>query len=108
MMVEVKNLNGTSKEKYSKPKGYSSWLEYWEAESIFSISNKCACDGCSNEAKVGAHVIKTNEDNKWYVVPLCYKCNKKSEAFKVDENLLVRVNKDYLVETNNKNNFDLW
>ena len=44
MMVEVKNLNGTSKERYSKPKGYSSWLECWEAESIFSIPNKCACD----------------------------------------------------------------
>lgn len=58
MMVEVKNLNGTSKERYSKPKGYSSWLECWEAESIFSIPNKCAWDGCSNEIKVGAHVRK--------------------------------------------------
>ena len=68
MMVEVKNLNGTSKERYSKPKGYSSWLKYWEAESIFSIPNKCACDGCSNEVNVGAHVKKTTNDNKWYVV----------------------------------------
>lgn len=92
MKIEVKNLNGTSKERYSKPKGYSSWLEYWKAESIFSIPNKCACDGCSNEVNVGAHVKKTTNDNKWYVVPLCYKCNKKQESFEVDENFLVKVN----------------
>lgn len=100
MMVEVKNLNGTSKERYSKPKGYSSWLECWEAESIFSIPNKCACDGCSNEIKVGAHVRKTNGDNKWYIVPLCYECNKNTEPFNIDE--------DYLVEVNKENTVDLW
>lgn len=28
-MVEVKNINGTSKDRYSNPKGCSSWITYW-------------------------------------------------------------------------------
>ena len=97
-MVEVKNINGTSKERFSKPKGFSSWLDYWKSESIFSIPMFCACDKCINDVNVGAHVRKTNEDNKWYIVPLCYKCNKKTEPFKVDENLLVEVNKEDTID----------
>ena len=99
-MVKVKNINGTSKDRYSNPKGYSSWLDYWENNSIFVTLDKCACIGCSNKAKVGAHVRKTNGDNKWYIVPLCYECNKNTEPFNVNE--------DYLVELNKENTVDLW
>ena len=41
---------------------------------------------------MGAHVRKINGDNKWYIVPLCYECNKKTEPFNVDEDYLVEVN----------------
>lgn len=99
-MVKVKNINGTSKDKYSNPKGYSSWLDYWKNNSIFVTLDKCACIRCSNKAKVGAHVRKTNGDNKWYIVPLCYECNKNTEPFNVDE--------DYLIEVNKENTVDLW
>ena len=93
-MVKVKNINGTSKDRYSNPKGYSSWLDYWENNSIFVTLDKCACIECSDKAEVGAHVKKTYGDNRWYIVPLCYECNKKTEPFNVDE--------DYLVEVNNQ------
>lgn len=99
-MVEVKNINGTSKDRYSNPKGYSSWVTYWENKSLLPFPTYCQCEECYNHAKVGAHVRKTNGDNKWYIVPLCYECNKNTESFNVDEN--------YLVEVNNKDTVDLW
>ena len=49
---------------------------------------------------MGAHVKKTHESNKWYIVPLCYECNKKTEPFNVNE--------DDLVEVNKENTVDLW
>lgn len=91
-IVRVKNINGTSSHRYAKPPiGYDSWTEYWEMKSYYCLSC-CACIGCSNPIKVGAHVRKTHGDNKWYIVPLCYECNKKTEPFFVDENYLVEVN----------------
>lgn len=30
-MVEVKNINGTSKDRYSNPKEGSSWADYWKS-----------------------------------------------------------------------------
>lgn len=99
-MVEVKNINGTSKDRYSNPKGCSSWITYWENKSLLPFPTCCQCEECYNHAKVGAHVRKTNRDNKWYIVPLCYECNKNTEPFNVDE--------DYLVEVNNKDTVDLW
>lgn len=91
-MIEVKNINGTSKDRYSYSKGYSSWLNYWKSKTNHCLPNKCACSGCFNEVKIGAHVMKTSNSNKWYIVPLCYECNKKTEPFKVNKNYLVEVN----------------
>lgn len=92
-MVEVKNINGTSKNRYSNPKEGSSWADYWKKRFNSLLLPLCACNECINNAEVGAHVRKTHGDNKWYIVPLCYECNKKTEPFFVDE--------DYLVEVNN-------
>lgn len=91
-IVQVKNINGTSSPRYVKPPiGYDSWTDYWEMKSYYYLS-RCACIGCSNPIKVGAHVRKIHGDNKWYIVPLCYECNKKTEPFFVDEDYLVEVN----------------
>lgn len=92
-MARVKNINGTSKPPYNNPKakGYDSWEKFWEAKKECSFPTYCQCDGCLNHAKVGAHVMKTSNSNKWYIVPLCYDCNKNDEPFDVDENYLVPV-----------------
>lgn len=51
-MVEVKNINGTSKDRYSNPKGYSSWITYWENKSLLPFPTYCQCEECYNRAKV--------------------------------------------------------
>lgn len=91
-MIKVKNLIGTSKEKYATPpKGYSSWLDYWEKKSE-KVSMFCECKECFELAKVGAHVIEDNSEcRKWYIVPLCNKCNKKEAAFYVASEALVEL-----------------
>lgn len=91
-MVEVINIKNTSQDRYSDPKGYNSWLDYWKNNSIFPLPTFCQCEGCLNDTKVGAHVMRTSGSRKWYIVPLCYKCNSKDEPFNVDEDYLVEVN----------------
>lgn len=90
-MVEVKNIKGSSNDRYSNPKGYASWLEYWKTKSDYYLPSYCTCETCTNKVNVGAHVMKTSNSNKWYIVPLCYACNNKNEPFNVDEDYLVPV-----------------
>lgn len=92
-MVKVKNIHGTSKERYATPpSGYSSWIDYWKKKSGYPFPDFCACDDCLNKAEVGAHVIKTNSDNKkWYIIPLCSRCNHKDDAFDVIDDYLVPI-----------------
>lgn len=93
-MIEVQNINGTSKPPYNNPraKGYNSWEEFWEAKSECSFPTYCQCDGCLNNARVGAHVMRTSGRRTWNIVPLCDSCNSKDEPFNVDEDYLVEVN----------------
>lgn len=87
-MVKVKNINGTTGR---IPKGYSSWEDFWQSKKGKEFSD-CSCKGCTDEAKVGAHVKKVDSiDNKWYIVPLCKGCNSKSISFEVREDDLVPV-----------------
>ena len=88
MKVAVKNLHGTSGR---KPKGYSSWEEFWIAHKGY-WPTYCSASDCCNKAKVGAHVIKVYGSNKWYIVPLCKACNAREDIFYVDDSLLVPVN----------------
>lgn len=92
-MIKVKNINHTSQDRYSSPKGYDSWEEFWEIKSGQSFPKKCQNINCKNAAEVGAHVKKTSGDHKWYIVPLCKKCNhpKNTDAFYVHEDQLVAV-----------------
>lgn len=78
--VTIKNLQNSSEYKF--PEGYTCFLKYWEDKSGRKIGNdKCYCPNCGREMSrekdniVGAHVYKVNSPNKWYVVPLCKKCN---------------------------------
>lgn len=104
--VKVKNIHNTSKKRYSKsyPKGYSSWIDYWEKKCIDSrLLLNCANIDCENPYKVGAHVIKeiSENDRNWYIVPLCKTCNHpdNDKYFKVNERFLVPVSeKDAYIE----------
>ncbi|MBD5416998.1 MAG: hypothetical protein HDR50_04930 [Desulfovibrio sp.] len=90
-MVKVKNLKGTSDN--PPPAGCSSWREFWEEKQVWPFET-CSCKGCTRDAEHGAHVQKADStDRKWYIVPLCAKCNigKKDTEFEVDEDDLVAV-----------------
>lgn len=77
-MTEVHNLNNTSDR--MPPNGYATWKDWWEAKKGRKFGT-CSCLGCTSFAEVGAHVQKRNStDRKWYIIPLCRKCNTKSSS----------------------------
>jgi hypothetical protein len=86
-MTKVKNINGTSR--FPAHSGYNSWLEYWEKQTG-QKATECGAINCkSNEQLFGAHVIKVNSsDKKYYITPLCPKCNKRTDNFNVDTELV--------------------
>lgn len=93
MSIEVKNLNGTGKDK-AYNKGYSSWKDYWINNN--TTNNPwlfCAVHGCYELAVDGAHVKKVgNYDNRWYIIPMCHSHNMmEDKVFEVDESYLVPV-----------------
>lgn len=72
-MTKVKNVVGS--DRFKKPKGYDSWLEYWEKQTKSSKSI-CGVSDCSNTDLVGAHVQKANSsDENYYITPICNSCN---------------------------------
>jgi hypothetical protein len=82
----VKNVVGSSR--FSKPAGYSSWLEYWE-DKTGQTANYCSADNCCGTDLVGAHVQKAYSDDKsWYIVPLCSSCNQRTDIFNVSATLI--------------------
>lgn len=90
MNVNVKNLNGTTGR--TPCDGSTTWLEYWSKKMDYRPAF-CACQDCFSGAEVGGHVKKANlHDDSWYIVPLCKKCNKRTEDFAVDQDYLVPVN----------------
>lgn len=79
----VKNLNGTSQKNPSSQ--YSCWLDFWEQKTKRSAG---LCAHCFDEpACVGAHVKLVN-GTLTYIVPLCHKCNKKTDEFTVYKELV--------------------
>ena len=65
------------------PIGYLSWLDYWEKATGMK-ANWCHRFDCTQllaKATDGAHVQLDNpNDNHWYIVPLCHKCNSQFRA----------------------------
>lgn len=88
--IKVKNKNNTSNK--IPPKGYGSWLAFWEDKT--GIAPKfCKMKDCTNDAEVGGHVIKAGEGAKEYILPICKSCNNQgdTEEFEAEEGDLVSV-----------------
>ena len=82
--MKIENVRGSSK--YEKPKGYSSWREYWEKNCGLNFSfqegNVYKCPACGRGVSPknwdGCHVQKADStDRNWYIVPLCDSCNQR-------------------------------
>lgn len=85
-MHRVKNVIGSSR--YPCPSGYRSWLDYWESKTG-QYASICSAEGCYGHDLVGAHVQKVNSyDNSWYIVPLCTRCNQRTDSFEVNATLV--------------------
>lgn len=90
-MTKVKNVNGSGFY-FGAPSGYSSWLDYWE-KVTGRRATRCSAIDCHQSRSlctlVGAHVIKVgSSDRHYYIVPLCSGCNKRTDEFWVDEELV--------------------
>jgi len=87
MVTLVKNANGTSR--WSKPStGESKWLEYCE-NCVGCEASRCTATDCDNYRNlVGAHVQKVFGGNDLFIVPLCDKCNQRTDTFCVDAELV--------------------
>lgn len=82
--MKVKNLPDTADERCTK---CGTWLAHWKKHAGKTTSY-CLGKGCTGSADVGAHVKKVAvDDGKRYIVPLCYECNKKTEAFELKPNI---------------------
>ena len=83
----VKNVIGSSR--FQAPRGYSSWLEYWEAMTG-KKARYCGAMNCYNTVNlVGAHVQKAySTDQHWYITPLCNSCNGRTDVFDVTTELV--------------------
>lgn len=79
MRYRVHNLQEGSRE--------GNWLHYWE-QATGEKARKCHRVGCySTQNLVGAHVQLdgSNNNDKWWIVPLCQSCNcRHGEHFEVD------------------------
>ena len=80
--MKIKNIKGSSKVSEKSPKGYSSWLDYWEQNVNFTLKpgDKYKCPACgksfTRDNFDGCHVQKVDStDQKWYIIPLCDSCN---------------------------------
>ncbi len=96
--MKIKNITGSSKVSEKPPKGYSSWLNYWEKNVNFILKTgiKYKCPACGNafERKNfdGCHVQKVDStDQKWYIIPLCDACNHRTDTPEIGNIRLVDV-----------------
>lgn len=76
MIYNVHNLHNGNR---TVPKGYTSWLDYW-VKSTKRPAGLCHRLDCVADdfalATDGAHIqLDDANDNYWYIVPLCHKCN---------------------------------
>ena len=87
-MVKVKNLNNTSDK---QPKGYDTWLEFWEGKTG-KTADHCGASDCTVKGRnnlVGAHVKKVGVgDDRHYITPLCKGRNNRTGEFYVDTELV--------------------
>ncbi len=93
MFIHVKNLRNTSNRKPPYPYQNLTWEKFWEKKTGYDFPYFCSCSDCIERAEVGAHVIKADDDadDKWYIVPLCRGCNKKTGVLEVDSDDLAPI-----------------
>ena len=86
----IRNINGTSDNKCK----CLTWLDHWKKYSGRGIPTYCPTKECMEKSEVGAHVQKEDiNDNSWYIIPLCKKCNaKKGQSLTVSDTPLVSAN----------------
>ena len=96
--MKIKNVKGSSKVSPNPPKGYESWVEYWEKNhgQILDPKKWYDCPACGKSVQRmnfdGCHVQKDEAtDKKWYIIPLCDSCNHRKDSFDVNGNLLLDV-----------------
>lgn len=83
------------------PSGYSSWINYWEKTTgqKATACHNINCVGSSLcEDLDGAHVQRdTPNDKRWWIVPLCHKCNTQFGAHFTVVGPLVNVRKPTVI-----------
>lgn len=69
MKYRVHNLREGSR---PVPKGYESWIDYWE-KNTGKQAILCSECNCFSLAHDGAHIqIDDPNDDRWYIVPMCH------------------------------------
>jgi hypothetical protein len=80
-----KNIHGMGD--FKPPEGHTNFLEFYEKESGHS-TKICKVKGCTNGAEMGAHIkkvkLRVNQDNSWYVIPMCKTCNCREDEFELN------------------------
>lgn len=80
-----KNKNGTS----DRSCYCGTWKQHWINYSKKNWPLICSVKGCSNSAEVGAHVYNTNISKKEYIVPMCKSCNRLTEEFYLNKDVVL-------------------
>jgi hypothetical protein len=74
MSIKAKNINGNGTSHNTCKCG--SWLEHWKKFGGGAITY-CSEQSCVMNDLAGAHVMKAaDNDNNWYIIPLCEDHNK--------------------------------
>jgi len=80
----VHNLNDTSDNSCR----CGTWIRHWENYRNKHAVNCVACH--KHTTTIGAHVQKTySNDQRSFIVPLCYSCNKNTDDFDVPDDALI-------------------
>ncbi|MBI9032588.1 hypothetical protein JEZ13_11390 [bacterium] len=104
MVIKVKNLVGTGS---NAREITGTWLEYWEEQTGRKAEKCCAYDEnltkdrskvylCgSTKGLLGGHVKKVKDnDNRWYILPICSSHNKTDDEYWAKKEDLVLATKE--------------
>jgi hypothetical protein len=93
--MQVRNINGTTDTNCK----CGSWLQHWKNFSGVRLGEHCYEKTCLEKPEVGAHGQKEN-DNSWYIIPLCTKYNnRRGESIElINGAVLVSANKQETCE----------
>ena len=80
---DVENIQHTHT---PKPRGFTSWKEYWCFQSGEEWPETCRFRGCPENADGSAHIIANDDEHSEYIIPMCKEHNRPgfSETFSVN------------------------